>query len=435
MDDTVNFQKYEQILYTHSNSYVYISKGLTIVETYIKKNKFKIYGGMAIDLALKKMKHIGIYPPDTIPDYDFYSNDSINDGNKLGLILKHDDMPNISVINAIHKSTRRIRIQLETVADITYMPNDIYSHIPTLTHMGFVFVHPHYQMIDMHRAMNYIFENPPDEVFNHRIKKDMCRYSLLKSVYPVICKMLKPSVYNTLSIIKPLDDNELLAGIPIYSIYYQYILDLQGDKNKLKDIIPMTITNLKIEYPQEFDDIMKWGIISDDYLKYDKEGAQFFNPIINLYPEHIKIDNITIYNNMGNKISCGKLYDMNVPNIQWYLMHCMYNYHLSNDDRFLMLYVSTSKLLDIAVEIYESLTDDLKQDFLHKPFFLNNITYGSTNTSDAYKTLEKNKRAFINQTPIEKNIPNNFYPNNSEEWDTFDYSLFKIDGEKIDLTQ
>ena len=134
---------------------------------------------MSIDFALKLKQHDGIYKDDILPDYDFYSHQHFKDAYDLAQWLNRLGFKNISVINAMHPSTMKVRINFITIADITYIPKVILDNIPFLKYKGFHIVHPHYQMIDQHRSLSYPYENAPRETIMNRMKKDMKRYDLL----------------------------------------------------------------------------------------------------------------------------------------------------------------------------------------------------------------------------------------------------------------
>ena len=146
---------YETIVYQHDFQKDNMVKALNIVKQFIQNNKRILVGGMAIDIALRS-KNSKLYPDNKFPDYDFYSPEFHIDAYKLGTILSKE-FDGISVIIAFHVSTMKVRLNFQEVADITYIPKNIYDTIPTITHMNFIVVHPHFQMIDQHRALSLTF--------------------------------------------------------------------------------------------------------------------------------------------------------------------------------------------------------------------------------------------------------------------------------------
>jgi len=171
-----------------SSSYFYseLQECYKIVESFIKQNNRILVGGMAIDFALKE-KGSFLYSKNKI-DYDFispeYHIDAYNLGNQLA--KKFDG---ISVIGALHASTMRVRYKFMPVADITYVPYELYKKIDTVEFAGFRSVHPNFQMIDQMRSIVYMAENPPREsFFGDRIKKDIKRFCMLGEFYPLFKK-------------------------------------------------------------------------------------------------------------------------------------------------------------------------------------------------------------------------------------------------------
>jgi hypothetical protein len=161
-----------------------ILKALNIVEKFIIDRNLVLVGGMAIDMALrKKGKHI--YEDDAVPDYDFLSPEFHKDAYDLSKILVSQGFPEISVINARHPSTMRVRVNFISVADITYYPKNIYDMVPTLQYGKMRIIHPSFQYIDQHRSLSFPFEDPPLETIMQRWKKDTKRYDLLYNEYPL----------------------------------------------------------------------------------------------------------------------------------------------------------------------------------------------------------------------------------------------------------
>src|SRR5262249_38025243 len=114
------------------------------------------------------------------------------DSNELACILLDAGFENISAINASHITTRRVRLNFVAIADITYIPQNIYDAIPYMTvskmkeYNGLRVVHPDFQRMDMHRAFCIPYANPPLEVIWYRLKKDQKRFRLLDAQYPIL---------------------------------------------------------------------------------------------------------------------------------------------------------------------------------------------------------------------------------------------------------
>lgn len=162
-----------------------ITSALEIVRQFIIKKKLILAGGTGLDYLLK-LKGDEIYDPKRLPDYDFYSPNHLEDSCELANELYRLGFTNITNINAVHATTRRVRVNFFPVADITYLPENIYSIIPIIKlNDGMLVRGPEMIRIDMHRSLSLPYENKPKEVILHRWKKDIERFNKLNTNYPV----------------------------------------------------------------------------------------------------------------------------------------------------------------------------------------------------------------------------------------------------------
>ena len=206
--------KYKHEVFEHDFQKNNLLKALDVVKNYIISKKLIVTGGMAIDIALRKAGS-KLYSDDTVPDYDFFSPEFHKDSYNIGMLLVSEGLENVDVIRATHVNTMRVRINFYPVADVTYIPQNLYDSTPTILHNNFVVVHPHYQMIDQHRALSLPFENPPTEVIFNRWKKDLERNSLLNQFYPVDDvknKLSKLNKINKINVSIDLLNNNALGG-------------------------------------------------------------------------------------------------------------------------------------------------------------------------------------------------------------------------------
>ena len=113
MDNIINNKdQYESILLKHSEYGSSIINGFELVKEFIKSNKRILYGGQALDYALR-LKGSQIYNSEyKLPDYDFYSPDHIKDAYKLALELYKNKYKNIAIIRAIHITSVNVRINM-----------------------------------------------------------------------------------------------------------------------------------------------------------------------------------------------------------------------------------------------------------------------------------------------------------------------------------
>lgn len=181
----IDVEHYDRIYHQNLEHRLEIIRALKLTEKFITRKKLILVGGMAIDSVLKMKHHKGIYSEDILPDYDVLSDNHYIMAYELAEWLNKAGFKNISVINALHPSTMRVRLYFREILDVTYMPSDVYNIVPYLFYKGMKVVHPHFQIIDQHSALSYLYENSPYETVLTRPGKDMFRYDLIYDKYPL----------------------------------------------------------------------------------------------------------------------------------------------------------------------------------------------------------------------------------------------------------
>jgi hypothetical protein len=176
----------EKIRFDYNPDADKLKKALKFVQQYIIKTNAILVGGMALDSALQ-MKGSKIYDPATsIPDYDFFHQDSVNSSYELVKILKKMFPDStVDVVRAVHTTTMRVRLQWVVVADMTYMPKSVFDKIKTLEFKGMKIIHPGYTIMDQLDALSRPYINPPREVVSHRWEKDWKRMQLITKYYNI----------------------------------------------------------------------------------------------------------------------------------------------------------------------------------------------------------------------------------------------------------
>ena len=159
------------------------------LEDFIRHRNLIIYGGTAIDYALR-LKGEQIYPDEDLPyaDYDVFSSNHQKDAYDYAELLfsEKEEYKETRAINALNIYTIKVGIGFNNfVLDCAYKPKDMLSKIPTLEYQGMKIVHPHFQYLDMHRALSIPYEGAPREVIFHRWKKDITRFNKLFNKYPI----------------------------------------------------------------------------------------------------------------------------------------------------------------------------------------------------------------------------------------------------------
>lgn len=152
-----------------------------IVFDFVKKNKRKIYGGYAANmLIVQKNKNAGFYDLDSeLADIDFYSPEPIEDAMRLANIFQEKGFPNVIAQEAFHGGTYKVRADFTDVADISYVPKNIYHRMPFIEIKGVNYVAPSFIMIDMFRMIT----DPLASGLN-RWRKTVPRIHLIQKYYP-----------------------------------------------------------------------------------------------------------------------------------------------------------------------------------------------------------------------------------------------------------
>lgn len=157
----------------------------TIVKAFIQKRGLILYGGEAIDGALRERGGF-LYEDDAVPDYDFFSANPVEDAYDLADELYAAGCEEARAIAGMHFGTMRVDAGANNfVADLSLVPENLFDAIPTITHDGARGVHPAYQRADIHRALSLPYVEAPREVIFNRLAKDIARFNLLGKYYPV----------------------------------------------------------------------------------------------------------------------------------------------------------------------------------------------------------------------------------------------------------
>jgi hypothetical protein len=145
-----------------------------------------------------------------------YSPRHAADAAELGELLCKDGFPEVSVIQAAHITSMRVRVDFEVVADITYCPPRVFSTMPYLKYDSLRIIHPHFQMIDQHASMSAPWTmSGAQPVVVHRWIKDMTRYDRLYAKYPIVATPAPQppaDVGETLQIIEPVSKYRVVGG-------------------------------------------------------------------------------------------------------------------------------------------------------------------------------------------------------------------------------
>ena len=421
----------ETIIFKHDFQKETMESVFKVVEAFLKRHKRILVGGMAIDMALR-LKGTQLYPDDAFPDYDFYSPEFHCDAYDLGneLVSKSKG---ISVIQAFHVSTMKVRVNFQEAADITYIPKAIYDVIPTLKYKGFTIVHPHFQMIDQHRSLSLPYEKPPLETILGRWKKDIIRYDLLNKYYPVKCNNCKSGIAKNIIVKHSILQDNCLSGFTSL-VYWVNEAKSLGFDTKGLHIWLLTWKEDKKEISMDLPESANFTILTDkltETLKNFKGTPVHYNAVIDKVPARSIIDRYEILNNLGDLRTA---YDTGsgymVSNLQEVMCYLLTMGLFYKQDLAYYCYHVAQELLFFAAKSYK---DTKNKDFLK--FLPTHTTYGSSNEYDAYKvSMERVDVQFrhINRTLF---TPRNAYPEVGKpvnpdyyNFDLKNNTLYQFDG-------
>jgi hypothetical protein len=146
-----------------------------IVSKYIKDHKRKVYGGTALNLAVKeKEKADAFYSDEESHDFDTYSPEPIKDVVELCDIIHKQGYKNVTGREAIHRETYTVAVNGHPYCDFSYVPRNVYNRIPFIEIEGYIITHPYFMMIDYMR----MFVNPL--LAHFRWSKSFGRYYYLQ---------------------------------------------------------------------------------------------------------------------------------------------------------------------------------------------------------------------------------------------------------------
>jgi hypothetical protein len=174
--EKVNKKKLEVMEPTESE----IQNVNTIIFDFIKVNKRKIYGGIALDYFLEdKNTEEYIYEKDSYPDIDFYSATPIADLIKLCNELNDKGYKHVRGREAIHKESYSIYVNNRHYCNISYVPKNIYNTIQFKQIKEFNIVHPHFLLVDYLRVLT----DPLVSYWRLKDKNAFNRYYLIQKYF------------------------------------------------------------------------------------------------------------------------------------------------------------------------------------------------------------------------------------------------------------
>ena len=448
---------YESLLARRDIYYSYIETALDIVKKFILKKNLILYGGMALDFSFQ-LKGSFLYDPslNMIPDYDSYSPTPIDDAYELADILHKAGLPEVNAINALHITTMRVRIGSRAVADISYVPLNIYKHLPTLSVSGkdkFRFINPIFQRIDLHESLTEPFRDPPNEVILNRFAKDIKRFKLVEEKYPV--QISTPSIELKEISFKHFDTDVLFVGYVSYALHYMQLTQLikkykiRDISNRMEDIfeIPIQIDKkgITISVPYISSIIDSISLYTDDFEMIVKEigskkKPKYHNTFLDRSrPRMVSVSDKINWEIFDNRRSI-KTYvplningvDVKVASVQLTLMYFLQRYFEYSNDIYLYFYKSTLMITYLVEDILSKMKDEERNKSMNElSTFICTNWFGQYNLGDAFSIQMQYLVANNNGKRLEGMRAKSYWPERHKEHPKNDISSMEpwhIDG-------
>lgn len=157
-----------------------IQKMIEIVEEFLRIKKLICYGGTAINNILPKQSQF--YNKEVeIPDYDFFSNNSLNDAKELADMYFKKGYTIVQASSGLHHGTYKVFVNYIPIADITHIPKPLYEAIKkeAIKVAGILYTPPNYLRMSMYLELS----RPAGDT--SRYEKVYKRLKLLNEHYPM----------------------------------------------------------------------------------------------------------------------------------------------------------------------------------------------------------------------------------------------------------
>ncbi len=153
---------------------------IQIVENFIKLKQLICYGGTAINNILPEEDQF--YNKELeVPDYDFFSINALNDAKDLADMYFKEGFTDVEAKSGQHHGTYKVYVNYIPVADITYLPKEIYNSLKqdAIQVGGILYTPPNYLRMSMYLELS----RPAGDI--SRWEKVMKRLALLNKHYPI----------------------------------------------------------------------------------------------------------------------------------------------------------------------------------------------------------------------------------------------------------
>lgn len=407
--------RFKYVAQTHNVDNEKLTNLMKIVREFIIKKELILYGGLAIDYALR-LKGDKIYDDYEHPDFDVFSPNHVEDCQEIVDKLYSMGFRNVIAIRAMHPQTMRVRCDFLYILDISYIPNTVFKKIPILKYNGITIVDPIYQMMDMHLSLCFPFSGFPENV-TFRWGKDIKRFNIINKQYPpstylnngrklIGNKISKPRALHAdnknikpkfiklevdLSTLPPFvveDKHNALLAITGFGAYAIIRNSLDTIAKLFNINLKTTIPKLDIQFSKDFKklslevpDIEGHNNINFITYKYisvinmikNKERIERYKAYLDINFEYIHFKNIIISSTENSLISAlfinhclnetnSEKKGIYVVSIQHVLLYFLFQFHITDYNIYIQYYINTLKMITIAEKIFHSIIDKIDSD-------------------------------------------------------------------------
>lgn len=431
-------KEFDDLALTFDPAYRDIMRAIDIVRKYIIEHKLIIYGGLAIDYALRLVgDQIYLDNATAIPDFDVFSPNNVTDSYALADLLYAAGWPEARAINALHMETMKVDIvSNHWVIDLTYRPKGIYERLPYLEYMGMRVIHPDFQRIDVHSSLAFPYDSPPREVIFDRWKKDITRFNKLAAAYPLESDM-RAEVAATLVTADGVFSQYVLAGFAAYAaIYQQFVVEMAALDAQIPDgIVPARfsatfgaehIDSIEFDSPGGDIEIVHFDIKKAAGRIGASKPITYYEPYINLIPARAELPGCTIYSTEGRLVAISsfdagesRLKRIRMVGVQYQLKYFLSMHHAAtmgysmsassiHGSIYLNRYVSLLRMIS-AVEAASGRPGSATKFGPDSVFFPSVNTYGAENVSLSRLIALSRVESDLTGKPSHR-LPQNYYP-------------------------
>ena len=205
---------------------------MNTIKDYIRSKKRKVYGGTALNEALKAVNpKDAIYDEYKFSDIEFYSPTPVPDLVELTNLLYMKGFKHVVCREAQHEETYTLFVNFQLYCDITYVPTRVYRGIKTILIDGIEYVHPHFSLIDLLR----MFNDPLNAASQRWLKAFDRIYKLLKNYKleyfdksinvpfpPESSQRIMKQIKTEFMLIKDVKETCLISGFEAYNFFIKH---------------------------------------------------------------------------------------------------------------------------------------------------------------------------------------------------------------------